>query len=216
MKAEFLITAFLSFILLSACGSSVPASPTPDFYAIHTAAAQTVVAELTQNSMANTATPEATFAVAESLSTATTVPTSEIAFETITPEPTETLVPSPTLTLKALPTDPACDNALWLADVSVQDGTEMSPGQSFEKTWRIKNAGTCTWEEGYHLIFSYGEKMDGQAYPLTAIISPEGTAEVTVLFKAPLETGEYSSTWRMANATANNFGEEIFVKIVVR
>ena len=215
MNAIFLILSFFTVILLGACGNP-PASPTPDFYAIHTAAAQTVVAELTQASIENTATPEATFAAVESLSTATTVPTSEIAFEISTPEPTETRVPSPTLAVEALPTASACDNALWVADVSVQDGTEMSPGQSFEKTWRIKNAGTCTWEEGYHLIFSYGEKMDGQARPLAAIISPEDTAEVTVLFTAPLKTGEHSSTWRMVNAMGNNFGEEIYVQIVVR
>ncbi len=90
------------------------------------------------------------------------------------------------------------------------------PGQDFEKTWLIKNTGTCTWGEGYHLVFGYDSEMNGQARPLPAIISPDETAEVTVVFKAPLETGEYKSYWRMANTKGANFGEFFYVFIVVR
>ena len=61
-----------------------------------------------------------------------------------------------------------CDKYSWditTVDVNVPDNTTMSPGQDFIKTWKIKNIGTCTWGEGYKLIFSYGEKMDGEAQP---------------------------------------------------
>ena len=216
MKAKFLIIFFFTVILLSACSASAPASPTPDIYAIHTAAAKTVVAELTQTAAVTTATSKATIPAMESLSTATIIPTSDLAFETITPSPTTTQTPSPTITVEASPTDEFCDDAIWVADISVQDGTEMSVGQNFEKTWLIKNTGTCTWEEGYHLVFGYDEKMNGQARPLPAIIYPDETVEIVVVFTAPLATGAYKSYWRMANTAGANFGEFLYVSIVVR
>ncbi len=213
MKVKLLATAYLTAFFLSACGTSVPASATPDVFAIHTFAAQTVVAELTQTAAVNTPTPEATATEIEAPSTATAVPTS---VETATPIPTETSTITPTIIVEASPTDQFCDNAAWVADVSVQDGTEMSPGQNFEKTWLIKNTGTCIWGEGYHMVFGYDEKMNGQARALPAIIAPEETVEVTVVFSAPLTAGEYNSYWRMANTADANFGEFFYVSIVVR
>ncbi len=208
MKIKFLTVAFLVAVLISACETAAPASPTLDANTIYTAAAETVIAELTQTAAANSPTPESTATETQTLQTETPVPTSDLATET--PEAT------PTILVEASPTDEFCDDAIWVADVSVQDGTEMSPGQDFEKTWLIKNTGTCTWGVGYHLVFGYDAEMNGQARPLPAIISPDETAEVTVVFTAPLETGEYSSYWRMANTKGANFGEFFYVSIVVR
>ena len=205
---KFLTVAFLVVVLISACEAAAPASPTLNVNTIYTAAAETVVAELTQTAAANSPTPQATSTETQALQTETPVPTSGVLIET--PEATATIL------VEASPTDEFCDDAIWVADVSVQDGTEMVPGQDFEKTWLIENTGSCTWGEGYHLDFSYGEEMNGQARPLPAIISPDENVEVTVVFTAPLKTGEYSSTWRMANTKGVYFGEEIYVLIVVR
>ena len=208
MKIKFLSVAFLVAILISACGVVAPSSPTTDVNDIYTAAAKTVIAELTQTSAANSPTPEVTATETQALQTDTPVPTSDLA--------TETSEATATILVEASPTDEFCDDAIWVADVSVQDGTEMSPGQDFEKTWQIKNTGTCTWGEGYHLVFGYDAEMNGQARPLPAIISPDETADITVVFTAPLEAGEYSSYWRMANTKGANFGEFFYVSIVVR
>src|SRR5690606_30965399 len=37
------------------------------------------------------------------------------------------------------------DSALMIADVTVPDDTQMSRGQTFTKTWRFLNNGTCPW-----------------------------------------------------------------------
>ncbi len=218
MKKKSLFITFIVAILLSACAGNAPTSPTPDVYAIHTAAAETVIAELTQTAAVNSPTPAATNIELESPPTTTIVPTSAEAFETETPIPSETptLLPTPTIDPATIPTEQLCDNAAWVADISVLDGTEMSPGQQFKKIWRIKNTGTCTWDEGYHLVFSYGEKMGGQALALPLTTSPEEAIDVTVVFTAPFTVGESASTWRMANTAGVYFGEEIFVLIVVR
>ena len=177
-------------------------------------AAETVIAELTQTAAVNTPTRPPTATYIPAVKTATPVPTSIIPTDTATPTKTPTL--RPTNAPEATPTDQYCDNAAWVADVSVQDGTEMAPGQAFEKTWRIKNTGTCTWTQGYKLAFGYGELMNGQPRSLAWEVVPDETIEVTVVFSAPLTAGTYQSYWRMANPADSNFGEFFYVDIVVR
>jgi hypothetical protein len=60
MNVKLLATAYFTAIFLTACGTGTPASSTPDVFAIHTFAAKTVVAELTQTAAANSPTPKAT------------------------------------------------------------------------------------------------------------------------------------------------------------
>ena len=213
MKTKILITSFIVAFLLSACGTTTPATPTVDVQTIYTVAAKTVVAELTQTAAAATPTPPPT-ATLEIINTATPVNTSTSA-PTDTPPPTETAQASPTLSVEASPTDYLCNNAAWVADVSVQDGAHMSPGQEFEKTWRIKNIGSCTWGAGYGIIYGYGIEMNGQPYPLSESVFPGGVVDITVKFTAPDAAGEYKSYWRMANASATNFGEFFYVEISV-
>ncbi|MBT3337248.1 MAG: hypothetical protein HN855_09030 [Anaerolineae bacterium] len=214
MKTKSVILLLIVAFLLSACGASETGTPTVDVNQLYTAAAETVIAELTQTAAASTPTEKATATSTPVPEEATQVPTSVIVTET--PSITETPTPQPTIIVETSPTDQFCDNAVWVGDVSVQDGTEMSPGQSFEKTWRIRNTGTCTWGSGYNLVFGYGEGMNGQARALDKIVSPEDTIEVTVVFTAPLTTGSYQSYWRMANTAGANFGEFFYVDIVVR
>lgn len=45
-----------------------------------------------------------------------------------------------------------CDLAQFVKDVTIPDGTLLSPVQTFYKTWRLKNVGTCTWS-GYSVVF---------------------------------------------------------------
>ncbi len=217
MKKIFPAISLILIFLLSACKGNTQAAPTSDINAIYTTAAMTVIAELTETSAANTATPQASATSPASLPSATSVPTSA---ETPTPLITHTPSPSPTLTPTQTPpvspTSSLCDNAEFVADISVPDRTEMAPGQNFEKTWLIKNTGTCAWGEGYHLVFGYDEKMNGQARPLPSVVQPGETVEMTVVFTAPTAAGEYRSYWRMANTADINFGDFFYVYIVVR
>jgi hypothetical protein len=203
-----MIKKFVSFIalasLLYACGPSAPVVPTIDVDAIHTAAAETVIAEftLTARTTPPTSAATATQAAASLTPEATT-------------QPTETAIPTNN-PFESTPTEIPCDDAIWVADVTVPDGTEMTPGQDFVKTWKIRNTGSCTWGTGYSAIFAYGEKMSGVAEPITGAVAPGEEVEISVRFKAPDTTGEYSTYWRMANASSIPFGENIFMLIVVR
>lgn len=203
MTMKWCILFTLLGTLLAACGPTAPLQPTPDVGAIYTAAAQTVVAEFTQTALAvPTVTPEQT----------------EIETPTLTPD---AALPSPTATVAtdstgATVTPIPCDDARFVIDISVPDDTEMTPGQDFVKTWKIKNTGSCAWGTGYSVVYAYGEKMSGVAEPLTSAVAPGEEVEVSVRFKAPEKPGQYPSTWRMANANNSPFGEFFYVRIVVR
>ena len=192
--------------LLYACGPTAPVAPTIDTNAIHTAAAETVIAEFTQTAQA---TPPTLAATATEAITNTPIATLE---STATAIPTNNPFETP-------PTEIPCDDSNYdplSVDVTVPDGTEMTPGQDFVKTWKIRNTGSCTWGTGYIVDFAYGEKMSGVAEPMTGAVAPGEEVEISVRFKAPDNAGEYSSTWRMANASNIPFGENVFVLIVVR
>lgn len=214
MKKAGVLTLLVVLLLNTACTPTQNTTPTADVDAIYTMAAETVIAELTMTAAVTTSTAPASPTPLPAEKTATPVPTSVLS--TATTVSTKTPTPRPSITAAALPTDEFCDNAIWVADVSVQDGTEMSPGQAFEKTWRVKNTGTCNWTEAYKIAFGYGENMNGQARALAWAVAPNEEIEVTVVFAAPLTAGGYQSYWRMVNPAGVNFGEWLYVDIVVR
>ena len=189
--------------LLYACGPTAPVEPTINVNAIHTFAAETVIAEFTQTARAIPPTSAATATEAAS----------------VTPEgttaPTNTAVPTNN-PFESTPTGIICDDAKWIEDVTVPDGTQMTPGQDFVKTWKVRNTGSCTWGTGYTLIHGYDEKLEGIAEPLAGAVAPGEEVEVSVRFKAPANAGEHRSYWRMQNTSGSAFGEFLYVTIVVR
>lgn len=109
------------------------------------------------------------------------------------------------------------DDALYLADVTVPDGTIFPPGKGFEKVWRLKNSGTCPWGEGYALAFIGGERMEApEAQALEGQVAPGEAVEIKVAMKAPSVPGAYTGWWRMRNPSGILFGNKIYVQIVVQ
>jgi hypothetical protein len=205
MKLKLTISIMLIAVLITACGSSTPppGEATPDVAAVRTSAASTVVSQFT-------------------LTAAAFTPTAS--------QPTETSVPGETSTATAPPlaqvtnaegtTVALCDSLSIDAetvDVNIPDGTSMSPGQDFIKTWRVKNNGSCPWGAGYELVYAgYSDDMSGQFQPLTEVVQPGQEIEVSVQFQAPDAAGEYLSAWQMSNPAGVTFGEIIFVRITVQ
>jgi hypothetical protein len=197
-KFTIAITVILvTTLVLSACGpEATPPPPTPDLNALATQVAQTVVARITQTAAAYT--PPAT--------------------ETLAASATPEVSPTPAITATINPA--TCDDAKFVADISVPDGTQMTPGQKFTKTWQIRNAGPCTWTTGYTLNFGYGSsteaKMNGQSVALTNEVKTGETADVSVNLTAPNKAGTYTGYWRMKNGNGSNFGEFFTVVIIVK
>ena len=81
---------------------------------------------------------------------------------------------------------PACDDAQFLDDVTIPDGTVLKPGEEFKKTWRMKNTGVCTWTTEYAIGFAYGEQMHGSETKLPNSVSPGAFVDITVNLRAPI------------------------------
>ncbi len=205
MKLKVAMIGMLIAMLSAACGSAKPpaAEPTPDVAAVRTSAASTVISEFTLTAAAFTPTP--------SQPTATTAPE---ATATVTTAPVAQ-VTNAQGTVVSLCDSLAIDPTN--VDVNIPDGTIMSPGQDFVKTWKVKNNGSCPWGAGYKLVYAgYTNSMSGQFQPLTSVIQPGQEVQLSVQFKAPSQTGEYLSAWQMANPSGVTFPEIIFVKILVQ
>jgi hypothetical protein len=132
--------------------------------------------------------------------------------------PTQTPVPAtsipatntPVPTSTALPTATAvsyCDWVSFIKDVSIPDGTKLVAGETFTKTWRLKNRGTCTWTPDYMLVFTSGDPMGGtSAVRLPGNVAPGQTVDISVTLTAPVNRGHYVSYWMLRNPAGLLFG----------
>ena len=210
MRLKLITSAILIVILAAACGSAnPPQESTPDVAVVRTSAASTVISQFTLTAAVFTPTTSLPTEPAET-STPSTSSTPE-ATSTATTQPVAQITDAQGTTVAL------CDSLDFVADVNIPDDTNMSPGQDFLKTWRVKNTGSCPWEAGYKLIYAgYADKMDGQAQQLTQVVQPGQEVEISVQFTAPTEIGEYLSAWQMSNPRGVTFPEAIYVKIIVQ
>ncbi len=122
----------------------------------------------------------------------------------------------------ATPTGPLTDQAEFVTDVTVPDGSDFAPGAKFTKTWRIKNVGTATWTTGYAMEYVRGTNMAAVSkVSFPNDVPPGGTVELSVEMTAPATPGQYTSLWQFSNAArvrfgvGPNFNEPIYVLIDV-
>ncbi len=163
---KVILFILLVSVLLVSCGGQPPASPTPDMNALLTQSIGTLSASffMTQTAIAPTITNTP-------LPTPTSLPTNTpLALPSALPSATQgffataIVYPSVTGTVYTLTPNPSslsygCNNLGFIRDVTVSSGTEMSPGESFTKTWQVANTGTCDWLSGYRLVPVSGEEL---------------------------------------------------------
>lgn len=101
----------------------------------------------------------------------------------------------------------AGDWVQFVADVTIPDGTSFKAGDTFTKTWRLKNIGSTTWTTDYSLVFVSGEQMSAPAsLKLPKSVAPGGTVDVTVNMTAPAAAGTYRGNWQLKTAAGVLFG----------
>ena len=126
------------------------------------------------------------------------------AMPTVSPTPTGA---SPAATPTTSGPQACLDRASFVTDVSVPDSTHFDPNRSFDKSWRLRNSGTCTWTTGYDLVFVSGNSLSGAAArTLPRSVAPGETVDLTVRLKAPSENGLYRGHWMLRNASGVLFG----------
>lgn len=173
-------------------------TPTEDSSFLYTVAAQTLEAQMTlaagEGSGANQ--PSAT---SQPQQVATDTP----------PAPSQTSIPaSNTPAPTRTPTEVPCDKLEFVEDVTIDDGTEIQAGEPFEKIWRLKNAGSCTWTSGYNLVFESGDQMsapDSQQLT-TGTVAPGQEIDVAVDLVAPDDAGDYRGNFKLRNPGGTIYG----------
>jgi polar amino acid transport system substrate-binding protein len=137
--------------------------------------------------------------------------------------PPPTAVPSATAVPTATP-QPCLDGMQFVQDLNLPDNNmrnppPVNPGTAFQKGWRIRNSGTCTWQTNYYLLYVDGNtpaaRMGGQATFVTQPVAPGQTFDMWVSLVAPLQPGVYQGIWAMHNSQGVAFGDRIWVGITV-
>ena len=190
IKILILLSA-LAVIL--ACGPFAAATPQPaaTLNALYTAAAQTLESMSTQGAYV-TFTPQAVIA-SPTLSFPTATPLTLATYTSVPP------IQPPVIT--------RCDAAAFISDVTYPDGSIVAPGSTFTKIWRVRNAGTCTWNTSYALVYVSGERFDApNAVSFPGTIAPGQTVDLAVNLDAPNRSGNYVGYWKLRNSSGALFG----------
>ena len=123
------------------------------------------------------------------------------------PSPKETNMqgtPTNTVGPRVLCNQAAAGNPI---DITIPDDSLINPGQSFIKTWKLVNAGTCTWTKSYSVSFFYGDRMGApENVPLPESVRPAQSVEISVDMEAPIEPGTYQGNWKLADPDGILFG----------
>jgi hypothetical protein len=185
-------------IFLSAC--NLPSKNVEDIAS--TAAAQTVEALLSATPISGLVTPS---------------------FTPLPMPATLTPIPLPILTNTPIATATTnCNVAQFITDVTIPDGTIMTPNQAFVKKWRIKNIGSCVWT-GFSLVFDSGDSMGGPATKVISALNPGQEVDLEVSLTAPATVGVYRGYWRintnggvLVPIVNGNQGKSFYVDIKVQ
>lgn len=201
-----LLPLLLAALILAACGSSEEANSA----AVLTQAAQIFSDSLTQT--AAVAPPTATATPVPPTATNTPLPPTNTPTVTGTP-PTAT--PSPTQQQASGGggtggTKPGCVRA-ELGYETIPDGTKVEIEQTFTKIWTFKNVGTCTWTQGFSLVWQQGEAFGTKGtIPFSDFtdvdILPGEHLTVEVKMLAPGEAGTYKGYWMLRSDAGVLFG----------
>jgi hypothetical protein len=202
----FVLTACGQANSISSNGNDIPA------LGISTAAGLTHTASsITTISPQPTSTP--TIFPTATLPPTQTLPPLEVRFPTATLSPfTETPYPSPTYIFSNVFD---CDNSAYVKDVTIPDGTSVTPGTIFKKTWNLRNTGTCPWKRDYSIVFISGYSMEGETATIDKYVGPGKTANIAISLTAPNAEGTFAGYWMLADENGIRFGQLLNVLIVV-
>ena len=118
----------------------------------------------------------------------------------------------------------ACvDGMKFVADITYPDNnmndlSQLKPGESFVKVWRLLNNGNCTWTPNYHLVYAYGNveaaQMNGLQVAIPRDVVPGEEVDVSVTLVAPIApSSTYQGFWQMENSNGDRFGRTVWVGI---
>ena len=231
---QTLLVLLTATLMLTACNVGAAPSPTLDVNAINTAIVGTTVAQFSaQFTQTALAMPQATNTP---LPTDTPQELPTFALPTVSFEITPTIAgvasPLPGFTQLASPVAPvapgatqalgdACNNSVFEGDITIPDGEIIAPGTNFQKIWKIRNTGTCLWDDGFTLVYIGGSNPDLDPYSFEFKKSADFVASgeainIGINLTTPCTPGKYEGHWRMRNDQGYYFGTILSVYVEVQ
>lgn len=99
---------------------------------------------------------------------------------------------------------------------TIPDGTTFSTGESFTKSWTLRNDGYCDWNTDYHISYKSGDQMSGPGtQDITTETDPGESITISVDLVAPSSAGTYTGYWQFKTDDGVAIGSTLSVKIVV-
>jgi len=110
------------------------------------------------------------------------------------------------------------DDARFSAHTTIPDGTVLSPGQRFSKTWAMLNTGTTNWDSRYSFVYEVGSGSDFGPEKSSPVPSAAADAEARLSFNlvAPSTEGRHVGWWQLHAPDGRAFGPRVAVDIRVR
>ncbi|MEU6714462.1 NBR1-Ig-like domain-containing protein [Nonomuraea sp. NPDC046802] len=107
--------------------------------------------------------------------------------------------PRPSPTPSAAQHSTPHDDSVFERDVTYPDGTLVTRGSSFDKTWRIRNAGTIHWE-GRYLTRMNDTPCQAPKRVGIGPVPPGESVDITVRVRAADDPGRCKIYWKMTDA----------------
>jgi len=109
-----------------------------------------------------------------------------------------------------------CTNdARFIEDLSIPDGTIAAPDEVLDKRWAVLNAGTCDWSAGYRLVRIDDGLIDA---PEEQALYPARAGETgvwSIQFTTPKQPGDQRASWQAQAPDGSLFGDPVFVLVEI-
>jgi len=111
----------------------------------------------------------------------------------------------------------------FVKDVTFPDGATVTPGQTFQKVWKVRNDGTTAWPEGVILTTAGGDEviqvvvnnLARGAITITGALNVGEEKDLSATLTAPEKEGRYVSYFRLQTKEGRNFGQRLWADFVV-
>ena len=228
-KSSWLAISILT-VSLTSCNLGKAPEPTTDVSGVYTSVASTMVSQLngqlTQTAQAAPPTALASPTVLDTLAPLPTLALTPLSTNAIGSTSTTPLVVSTPVSGTPLAggaagsssTAVGCADSIFIQDITIPDGTVETAGTVFQKTWRMRNTGTCAWGGGFKFAFAYGTKLG--TGPLTITLTSDsvpagGSKDFGITLTAPSVPNSYTGCWKMQTDQGYWFGQAACVTIKV-
>ena len=99
-------------------------------------------------------------------------------------------------------------NSSRMVSESIPDGTNFKAGETFTKSWTLRNAGDCDWTTDYKFVYESGDQMGGKSsMNVPSVIEPGETVTFNIDMTAPTTDGEFTGVWRLKAKDGEKLGK---------